>query len=220
MKTMHSISSAPGRVRRSSAGFTLVEVLVTVLIMSLGMLGIAALQATTSRFKIGAWARSSTAVLFSDFADRVRANPDVAGLSYFSSGAATSTSAYTLTTNWATQSTTTPPAVTTDCSSTACTATERAAYDLTIWRQQIRRQLPQGSAFVTGNRSTGMTVTMMWYDKQFLADDNVTLAKSRACNTVSGASSGTYTTAAMSNCCPDAAAVADGVRCVNFGFLP
>jgi type IV pilus assembly protein PilV len=214
MKTMHSISAGPGRSARRSSGFTLIEVLVTVLIMSLGMLGIAALQATTSRFKIGAWARSSTAVLFSDFADRVRANPDASGLSYFSSGAAASTSAYALTTNWSTQSTTAPPAVTTDCSTTACTATERAAYDLTIWRQQIRRQLPQGSAFVTRNRTTGMTVTMMWFDKQFLKADN-TLETSNACSAV-----GTFTSAAMSNCCPDAAGVADGVRCVNFGFVP
>jgi len=217
MKTMHSISSGPGRGGRRSSGFTLIEVLVTVLIMSLGMLGIAALQATTSRFKIGAWARSSTAVLFSDFADRVRANPDVAGLSYFSSGAATSTSSYALTTNWSTQSTTAPPAVTTDCSTAACTATERATYDLTIWRQQIRRQLPQGSAFVTGNRATGMTVTMMWFDKQFLNAAGNALETSNACNTVSG---GTFTSAALSNCCPDAAGVAAGVRCVNFTFLP
>lgn len=215
MKTMHSIPAGPGRSARRSSGFTLIEVLVTVLIMSLGMLGIAALQATTSRFKIGAWARSSTAVLFSDFADRVRANPDVAGLSYFSSGAATSTSAYALTTNWSTQSTAAPPAVSTDCSTATCTATERAAYDLTIWRQQIRRQLPQGSAFVTGNRSTGMTVTMMWFDKQFLTANN-TLDKSKACTVAA-----TYTaSAAMSNCCPDAAGAADGVRCVNFTFLP
>lgn len=216
MKTMHSNSSGPRRGARRASGFTLIEVLVTVLIMSLGMLGIAALQATTSRFKIGAWARSSTAVLFSDFADRVRANPDVAGLSYFSSGAAASTSSYALTTNWSTQSTTAPPAVSTDCSTTACTATERAAYDLIIWRQQIRRQLPQGSAFVTGNRTTGMTVTMMWFDKQFLKANN-TPESSNACNAVAG---GTFTSAAMSNCCPDAAGVAAGVRCVNFGFLP
>jgi type IV pilus assembly protein PilV len=216
MKTMHSISAGSGRRARRSSGFTLIEVLVTVLIMSLGMLGIAALQATTSRFKIGAWARSSTAVLFSDFADRVRANPDVAGLSYFSSGAATSTSAYALTANWSTQSSTAPPAVTTDCSTTACTATERAAYDLIIWRQQIRRQLPQGSAFVTGNRATGMTVTMMWFDKQFLTSGNV-LETSNACNAVAA---GTFTSAALSNCCPNAAGVAAGVRCVNFTFLP
>jgi type IV pilus assembly protein PilV len=216
MKTMHPISAGSGRSARRSSGFTLIEVLVTVLIMSLGMLGIAALQATTSRFKIGAWARSSTAVLFSDFADRVRANPDVAGLSYFSSGAATSTSAYALTTDWSTQSTAAAPTVTTDCSTTTCTATERAAYDLIIWRQQIRRQLPQGSAFVTGNRATGMTVTMMWFDKQFLKADN-TLETSNACNAVVA---GTFTSAALSNCCPNAAGVAAGVRCVNFTFLP
>lgn len=217
MNTIQTSSAGPGRRARRPAGFTLIEVLVTILIMSLGMLGIAGLQASTSRFKIGSWARSSTAVLFSDFADRVRANPEAAGLSYFSTGAATSTSAYELTTDWATQSGSAPPAVTTDCSSGACTAAQRATYDLTIWRQEIRRQLPQGSAFVTGNRTNGMTVTMMWFDKQFLQEDNATLQTSKSCTAVAA---GTFTSAAMSNCCPAAASVAAGVRCVNFGFVP
>lgn len=216
MKTIHSSTAGSGNRARRSAGFTLLEVLVVILVMSIGMLGIAGLQVATSRYKISAWSRASTAVLFSDFADRVRANPDQAGLSYFSDGASTSTSAYTLNADWSTQSSATLT-VATDCLSTACTAAERAAYDMTIWRQQVRRQLPQGAVIVSGNRTSGMTVSMMWFDKQFLKVDN-TLDTSNSCETVKGAS--TYAVAAMSNCCPDAAAAPVGVRCVNFSFVP
>ena len=217
MKTNLSSVAGSGHRVRSSAGFTLLEVLVVLLVMSIGMLGVAGLQAATSRYKISAWSRASTAVLFSDFADRVRANPEQAGLSYFSDKAATSTSAYTLSADWSTQLSATLT-VSPDCMSTACTAAERATYDMTIWRQEVRRQLPQGAAIVSGNRTSGMTVSMMWYDKQFLKQDN-TLETSNSCESVKAKSS-TYTAPALSNCCPDAAAVPAGVRCVNFGFVP
>jgi type IV pilus assembly protein PilV len=216
MKTIHSANVCLGHRARSSAGFTLLEVLVVILVMSIGMLGIAGLQAATARYKMSAWSRASTAVLFSDFADRVRANPEQAGLSYFSSGAATSVSAYTLSANWNTQASETLT-IAKDCLSTLCTAAERAAYDMMIWRQQIRRQLPQGAAIVSGNRTSGMTVSMMWYDKQFVDNDSA-LISSNSCETVNASS--TYTAAARSNCCPDAAAAPAGVRCVNFSFVP
>jgi len=220
MKATQSLTAGSGRLARNSAGFTLLEVMVVLLVMSIGMLGVAGLQAATSRYKINAWSRASTAVLFSDFADRVRANPEQAGLSYFSDKAATSKSAYTLSEDWSTQSSATLT-VLPDCMSTACTAAERATYDMTIWRQEVRRQLPQGAAIVSGNRTSGMTVSMMWFDKQFLKDN--TLETSNSCEVVQAAikaSSSSYTAPALSNCCPDAAAVPAGVRCVNFGFVP
>lgn len=221
MKTPQSFTVGSGRLARSSAGFTLLEVMVVLLVMSIGMLGVAGLQAATSRYKINAWSRASTAVLFSDFADRVRANPEQAGLSYFSDKAAESTSAYTLSEDWSTQLSATLT-VSPDCMSTACTAAERATYDMTIWRQEVRRQLPQGAVIVSGNRTSGMAVSMMWYDKQFVDKDGA-LVTSNSCKVVQAAikaSSSSYTAPALSNCCPDAAAVPAGVRCVNFSFLP
>lgn len=218
---MNPIAASPvaaGPRGRASAGFTLLEVLVVLLIMSIGMLGIAGLQATTSRYKINSWAKASTSVLFSDFADRVRANPEESGLSYFDTGSAASVSAYALADNWSTQSAATLT-VSTDCSTTTCTTAQRAVYDMTVWRQQIRRQLPQGGAIVSGNRGSGMNVTLMWFDKQFLTSGN-SLDTSRSCETVKGGVGSTYTAVAMSNCCPDAASVPAGVRCANFTFLP
>lgn len=57
-----------------SAGFTLIEVLIAVLVMSIGLLGIAALQTTTVQFNRGAYLRSQATSLAYDIADRMRAN--------------------------------------------------------------------------------------------------------------------------------------------------
>jgi type IV pilus assembly protein PilV len=202
------------RSTSSSAGFTLIEVLVVILIMSIGMLGIAGLQASTSRFKINSWARASTAVLYSDFADRVRSNPLAAGVPYSTSGSATAVSAYTLADNWSTQQSTTL-SVAKDCmvAANACTQDERAAYDVMIWRQQLRSMLPQGAGFISGNMAAGLTLTMMWYDKQFVKPDN------SADQTINCSLAGT-SAAARTSCCPDAAAAPVGVRCLNFMFVP
>src|SRR5690606_37396381 len=58
----------------ASAGFTLIEVLIAVLVMSIGLLGIAALQTATVQFNRGAHLRSQATSLAYDIADRMRAN--------------------------------------------------------------------------------------------------------------------------------------------------
>jgi type IV pilus assembly protein PilV len=57
---------------------TLVEVLVTMTIMSVGLLGVAALQMSTLRNNYNAYSRSQAAVLAGDILDRMRANLDAA----------------------------------------------------------------------------------------------------------------------------------------------
>lgn len=66
------------RPRAKQCGFTLLEVLVALLVLSIGLLGLASLQATTSRFNYGAFLRSQATSLAYDMADRMRANRDEA----------------------------------------------------------------------------------------------------------------------------------------------
>lgn len=56
-------------------GFTLVEILVTVVLISVGLLGVAALQLTTLRGNQDAYVRSQASVLAGDILDRMRVNP-------------------------------------------------------------------------------------------------------------------------------------------------
>jgi type IV pilus assembly protein PilV len=57
-------------------GFSLIEVLVTLLITSVGLLGLAVLQAKSLQFNHGAYLRSQANILAYDIADRMRLNKD------------------------------------------------------------------------------------------------------------------------------------------------
>lgn len=205
-------SRRPGG-KQALRGFSMIEVLVVMLILSFGMLGIASLQANTAKFKINSWARSAASVQFSDLADRVRANPTQAGMTFTQTGSGTSTSGYALASGWNTQQSD-ALTITTNCLTTECTAAEHATYDMLVWRANVRRMFPQGAAIVAGNRSTGVSASIAWFDRQF-TQANGSLDSSAVC--VAG-----VTGAAQANCCP--ATLGDpatpGVRCTNLSFLP
>lgn len=59
---------------RNQNGFTLLEVLVTMLIISLGLLGIAGIIANSLKVNQGAYTRSQASLLSNDIIDRMRAN--------------------------------------------------------------------------------------------------------------------------------------------------
>lgn len=65
-----SLRSRPHRVR----GFTLIEALVALLVLSIGLLGIAALQLSSLRSNYSASLRSQATLLAYDIVDRMRAN--------------------------------------------------------------------------------------------------------------------------------------------------
>jgi len=67
--------------RNRQSGFSMVEVLVALVVLSVGMLGIAGLYVTTLRASNGAIYRSLAVNLAADMADRIRANPR-AGTAY------------------------------------------------------------------------------------------------------------------------------------------
>ncbi|MDP5064792.1 MAG: type IV pilus modification protein PilV [Haliea sp.] len=114
---------SPHRLRRQS-GVTLIEALVTFVILSVGLLGIVSLQAISKTSQHQGIQRSNAVMLANDLVERIRINPG--GLATYSAGGlATPFGGGTLS------------APTTDCAATACTATQLAAYDLWLWEQGI-----------------------------------------------------------------------------------
>lgn len=125
-------------------GMTLIEVLVTVIIISVGLLGVAALQLTSLRNNYDAYVRSQAAVLAGDILDRMRANRDDAMSSpnpY--AAAAVVTSRHTATT----------------------TVVDR---DVTDWDTTLRTQLPNGEGSVTQNADGTVTVVVQWSERDNL----------------------------------------------------
>jgi type IV pilus assembly protein PilV len=59
--------------RRTQRGFSLLEVLIALLVLSIGLLGLAALQAAGLRSSHGAYLSSQATLLAYDMADRIRA---------------------------------------------------------------------------------------------------------------------------------------------------
>ena len=63
-----------------AGGFTLLEVLIALVVLSIGLLGIAALQGVGLRTSHGAYLTSQASLLAYDMADRIRANPGMIAL--------------------------------------------------------------------------------------------------------------------------------------------
>ena len=78
--------------RQKQQGFTLLEVLIALLVLSIGLLGLAALQTTSLRSNQMASMRTTATQLAYDISDRLRANPaGVAAGEYVLAGGSTPT---------------------------------------------------------------------------------------------------------------------------------
>ena len=117
-----------GRTRRQR-GISIVEALVALVVIAVGMLGIAGLYLSSLQASRSAKLRQYAVELAGSIADRIRANRDAAA-SYNTAGYGAG------------------PAVQ-NCSTARCTPAQLAQDDLARWLQDIRAQLP-GAARVNG----------------------------------------------------------------------
>lgn len=136
-------------------GATLIEILITILVLGLGLLGVGALQTRTMQANHDAAMYSRAAFLASDIAERMRANPQgVRAGSYSRSLGATASRG-------------------SDCTATACSATQLASYDMEQWlNQRVKVDLPEGDAALSSpnwNATSGgtgarvqVTLTVKW----------------------------------------------------------
>jgi type IV pilus assembly protein PilV len=118
--------------RPSSLGFTLVEVLVALVVLSIGLLGLAGLQSRGLQFNQGAVMRTQATQLIYDLSDRMRAN-----IKAFETGAYLGAGAATATCH----------------TSGGCTPAQMAADDLATWTQAVGRILPLGTAVICRDAS-------------------------------------------------------------------
>ncbi|MCQ8105220.1 type IV pilus modification protein PilV [Methylomonas sp. SURF-2] len=135
-------------------GFTLIEVLVAVVILALGLLGLAGMQATGLRNNQDAFNRSQATQLAYDLADRIRANARAVD-TYTDIGDAPTAADEKA-----------------DClTSTGCTRAEMAENDLFEWNRDLTTILPSGAGTLTANGNI-YTITITWDDDHDGNDDN------------------------------------------------
>lgn len=127
MKLRTAKSLTPGK-RNRNRGFTLVEVLIALIILSIGMLGIAGLYVHSLQAGSTSLFRHHAVTLAGDIADRIRANPR-AGATYAAR-----------------------PGANNSCVSgtVSCTRDEMAANDVFVWLQQAAGTLPDDGTLPNG----------------------------------------------------------------------
>ncbi len=113
-------------------GFNLIEVLIALVVLSIGLLGLAALQMTSLQQNQSAYMRSQATLLAYDIADRMRANMDEAEAgSYFVASGATTSSCISYT-----------------GSASGCTSAQMASHDIAEWLAALDTELPEGGGMV------------------------------------------------------------------------
>jgi type IV pilus assembly protein PilV len=125
------------RVERS-AGFTLIEALVALVVLSVGLLGVAGLQLSGLRYNMSAGSRTQASYLANDVLDRMRANLTSARKGDYDinfGGVKTGSSL--------------------------------AAGDVTAWLAEISAVLPAGQGRIVTDQTTNLaTVSLQWVDSR------------------------------------------------------
>ena len=65
--------------RRAASGFTMIEVLVSIVIIAVGLLGLAGIQARAQQAELESYQRAQALILLQDMVDRINANRKTAG---------------------------------------------------------------------------------------------------------------------------------------------
>lgn len=132
------------RPHEDQDGFSLVEVLIALIILSVGMLGIAGLYVTSMQAGRTSIFRHNAVTLAGDIADRIRANPTAAAAYEATAGADNN-----------------------NCIAGGidCTPEEMAAQDIKLWQEQAEETLPKGNvgvAFNGGANPPTYAITVGW----------------------------------------------------------
>ncbi len=125
-----------------SRGFGLIEVLVSILVLSIGLLGLANLQTNGMRFNHSAYLRTQTTVLAYDIVDAMRANRGAAGKLTTALGGA----------------------YLTDYTDSLPVGTTVAEADLRNWKTLLAALLPEGQGQITRNGNQ-FTINVKWTER-------------------------------------------------------
>ena len=139
---------------RNEAGSTLIEVLVALLVLSIGLVGLAALQSNGLKFNHSSYLRTQSTVLMYDIIDSMRANSVVAR----------KTNCYVV-----------------GIGGTVPTCETMATDDINNWKTSLANQLPSGDGAVTSKINAGgrrvYTVSVQWQDREYDQESGAPVTK-------------------------------------------
>ncbi len=147
------------KYNKKENGFTLLEVLIAMVILAIGLLGMAQLQVLSLRNNTSAYQRSIASWMAHDMIERIRSNPQEAYDGSYDSDL-TDLQAGSVT----------------DCTAATCTSTLLAAYDLKQWKTAANylSELPSSRASIDVTNAVPYTVTISieWSDQSVSGRDS------------------------------------------------
>ncbi len=127
---------------KPSKGFAMIEILISMFVLSVGLLGILNLFLNGTKNTDAAFLRSEATILAYDLADRIRANPSA-------------------TANYSLSAATTLATPANDCIQQSCDTVQLAQADLYDWKSQLAQALPSGDATIVIVPPVA-TITISW----------------------------------------------------------
>ena len=135
-------------IASTQSGFSMLEVLVTLVVLSTGLLGVANLQVEALRGNQGAYLASVAAQQAQDMAERMNTNPaGVVADKYDSLDSSI-------------------PSVQVNCQSATCTPDQLALFDQNRWNTANQALLPSGAGQVKEVSNGIFLIGVRWYDRQ------------------------------------------------------
>ena len=150
-------------------GFSLLEVLIALLVLSVGLLGIAGLQTISLRFNHQSYERTQATALISEMFEKISANPTAARAGTFDAVTTAGAFAY-------------------GSCPTSCTANQLANYDLFRWKSSLEdpRKLAQGQGTITrvagdpeGASSHVYDISVSWVENNLSMTQNMRMRTQR-----------------------------------------
>jgi len=134
------------RRKRFMGGFTMLEMLVSLVILSVGLLGVAILQTKGQQFNHLSYLYTQASYLAYDIMDRMRANEVVAKTGSYQKQL--------------------PTEMANDCTKSTCTAAQIVDFDLYSWKTLLEKTLPGGEAQITWNSPNRYVISIKWLNEQ------------------------------------------------------
>jgi type IV pilus assembly protein PilV len=151
--------------KRENLGFSLIEVLVSLVILAIGLLGLAMLQTTGMGFNTNSYSRTQATYLAYDLAERMRANVPAFQAGNYDVANTAAAATIKASANFTCNQTVTPSCT---CDTGTCSNGTMANYDLGQWYYNLDRLLPGVKETATlativraGNTAT---VTIFWLE--------------------------------------------------------
>jgi type IV pilus assembly protein PilV len=149
-------------ITRTHQGFSLIEVLIALVVLAIGLLGLATLQMTSLQFNSDAYLRSQATVMAYDIMDRMRTN--MTGVVAGNYTVATESDANAKVSSYSSCS-----GSSCGCTgTTTCSVANMALYDLGTWYDRMDKTLPGSSSKRAtiedlGNRE--FRITIKWDER-------------------------------------------------------